>query len=124
MRPNNKSNDSKPGKMPSYDEFLANHHMGQGVYFDGKLKGGTESATTNPWASSVTAAWLRFSPFGLWDTTNRRPLFGWAPVLFGWLIMVCENSTFAEVSINGVPWKRDDGLIPWGDSKWALGPIA
>lgn len=130
--------DGKPGKVLSYDEFLALYHKGQvaGAIIDGKLKPkssdpladfkalNTKTATTNPahsgWMKPIVVMRDRLAPYGVWDEANLRPMFGWAPVLFGWVICIRETSSSTpEVAINGTSWSPADGLIPWGDSKWA-----
>lgn len=44
----------------------------------------------------------RMSAIGLWDEGRSRPVFGWAPVLFGWMIQ-CDAGG-QNVFINGVSW--------------------
>ena len=59
----------------------------------------------------------RLTDLGIYDQHNHRPVFGWVPVLKGWLIQVNRSPNDTDVrriSINEVPW---DPTVPfpWGE---------
>ncbi len=63
----------------------------------------------------------RLRECGLWDETKKAPIFGWAPILFGWCI--ANSSVGGEpatvVLINGVSWKPPTRIPFSGASPYA-----
>jgi hypothetical protein len=78
----------------------------------------------------------RFRDLKIWNEAKNQPVFGWAPVVYGWRIEVWDagiaiewpfNGTFkggAEIIlINRVPWRPGKDMeISWThESPWSEG---
>lgn len=127
-----------------YEEFVKAFYAGMGhVVSEGSLKPkckGATSGTTNPVSffelpsvstKPIAALRERLRPHGFWRDDRDMPAFGWAPVVFGWVIAIYErneapqnaidNGRRTDCFVNGVRWVPTDGFIPWNGSRWAGG---
>lgn len=69
---------------------------------------------SNPFTSNVQHVAQRMAELGLWDSNERRPVFGWIPIIYGYQIdlrllpaISCSSPIGYEtpvVFINGVHW--------------------
>jgi hypothetical protein len=71
-------------------------------------------------AANLSLVMARLAALDLWDKQHQKPVFGWAPILFGWMIQSTpDNPPHARVFINGIPWDPSIKIPLDGNSVYA-----